>query len=380
MEAEREEFNQNNGNSLVGNHIYPSILNASTSNSLSEVTLAHPIIKSWLYWLGADLVSQWRTLPIENWSFATVFHEINPQLSSASSLLLTALAQSKVTNDSILDLLELKYQSIYQQQARYFTTTRILKWVIPLAATLANALTKSTQKCLEQLEINVDDLRTKLHQKQHIYFLVLSSAGTKSAFACLDSLSEQLHSLTQEYERQWQKSLFKSSASRHSFENLSAQISQWWELSRQQKADSALNSLRLTYKYQLEGQLYNAACQLLKELETQTQQHILYVTEVDLWLAQLQSWFVQQYPLDPVPTDFLKHYLSPRINAVEFLKAIEEWADCTTYNWVRLDEDELSDLKAEILRRLQPICWEFYTECFQINKRLSSNDITHLQK
>ena len=213
-------------------------------------------------------------------------------------------------------------------------TGGILKWVIPLAANLANVLTKSTQKCLEQLEVNVDNLRTKLHQKQHIYFLLLSSAGTKTAFACLDSLSEQLQSLVKEYEQQWQKFLYKSNANRYSFENLSTQISHWWEFSKQQKVDWALNSLRLTYKY----------------------------------------------PLDPVPADFLKQYLSPRINAIGLLEEIEKWIDCTRYEWVNLDSNELSRLRAEILMRIQPACWEFYSECFQVSKKLNSTDITNIQK
>lgn len=378
MSLQPKKNNQNHVCSLAEKNCMSTL--SSTSDANFDALVAHPIIKSWLYWLGADIVSQWRTLPIEDWSVSTIFHEVNPQLIGTNSLLLTALAQSKDNHGSILAAIDLEYQEIYLHQAKYFNTGGILKWVIPLAANLANVLTKSTQKCLEQLEVNVDNLRTKLHQKQHIYFLLLSSAGTKTAFACLDSLSEQLQSLVKEYEQQWQKFLYKSNANRYSFENLSTQISHWWEFSKQQKVDWALNSLRLTYKYQLEAQLYNVACQLLKELETHTQQHILWVSEVDLWLAQLQSWFVQQYPLDPVPADFLKQYLSPRINAIGLLEEIEKWIDCTRYEWVNLDSNELSRLRAEILMRIQPACWEFYNECFQVSKKLNSTDITNIQK
>jgi hypothetical protein len=159
---------------------------------------------------------------------------------------------------------------------------------------------------------------------------------------------------------------------------LSAQISQWWQFPKQQKADSALNSLRLTYKYQLSGQLYNAACQLLRELESQTQQQILMLADVDLCLADLQSWFTQQYPLAPVPSEFLKHYLSPRINPRQFLENIEQWVGTTKEQWVSLDNNELSRLRTEMILRLQPECLQFYTECFQVNKKLASSDFTNL--
>lgn len=379
MSSEQEGFNQNSVYSLIENNSSSLDLNIATNISSSD-TLTHPIIKTWLYWLGADLVSQWRTLPTEEWSLATIFQEVNPELTCANSLLLDGLTQSKTNSGSIVADLDTEYQNIYQQQLRYFTTGGILKWVIPVAADLANSLTKSLQKSLEQLQSNLEQLQIKVHQKLQIYFYLLKSAGTKTAFASTDSLSEKLQDLSKKYEWQWQDYLYKSNASKHSFENLSAQIFQWWQPDKQRRANSALNALLLTYKFQLQAQLCNAACQLLKELETQTQQHILIIAEVDLWLAQLQSWFMQQYPLDPVPTDFLKQYLSPRINAYQFLEEIEEWTGVTRDQWVNLDTNELSSLKSEILMRLQPVCWKFYIECFQVNKHLNISNSTSLEK
>ena len=379
MSSEQEGFNQNSVYSLVENNSSSLDLNTATNNSCSD-PLTHPIIKTWLYWLGADLVSQWRTLPIEEWSLATIFQEVNSELTCANSLLLESLTQSKTNSASIVTDLDTEYQNIYQQQLRYFTRGGILKWVIPLAADLANSLTKSLQKSLEQLQSNLEQLQIKVHQKLQIYFYLLKSAGTKTAFASTNSLSENLQDLSKKYEWQWQDYLYKSNASKHSFENLSAQIFQWWQPDKQRKANSALNALLLTYKFQLKAQLCNAACQLLKELETQTQQHILRLAEVDLWLSQMQTWFGQQCPLDPVPADFLKQYLSPRINAFQFLEEIEEWTGATRYQWVNLDTKELSRLKSEILMRLQPVCCQFYTECFQVHKHLNTSNSSNLSK
>lgn len=378
MSSERVDFNHNQVYSLVENNIVPQSLNTANNTNLSQFTVAEQTISAWVYWLAGDIVSQWRTLPIESWSLATVFDGLNPEISCAESLLLTALAQSKVDNGSFLIELDADYQEIYQQQFKYFTNTQVLKWLIPLTATLTDYLTKRTQNCLSQLSNNVDNLKTQVHQKLQIYFYLLRAAGTKTAFACSDCLSVQLQSLIKEYEWQWQECLYKSNASKHSFENLSAQISQWWQISKQQKADSMLNALLLTYKFQLEGQIYNAACQLLKELESQTQQHILMLADVDLCLADLQSWYWQQYPLEPLPTEFLKHYLSPRLNPRQFLEEIEQWAGVTKEQWASLENNELSQLRSEIILRLQPECLQFYTECFQINKKLISRDFTDL--
>lgn len=374
MSLEPNKFNQNNVYSLVEtNNSTPELSQATDVNS--EELVAHPMIKCWLYWLGADVVSRWRTLPIEQESLSTIFQELNPELSCANSPLLIALAQSKMEHGSIVTQLELEYKESHKQQFKYFTNSLVLKSLIPLTASLVDFLTKRTQKCLDQLEDNVDNLRATIHKKLHLYFYLLRAGGTKTAFASIDCLSQKLQDLAKKYEWQWQEYSYKSNASKHSFENLSAQITQWWQVSKQQKADSLLNALKLTYKFQLEGQLCLAAYQLLKELDTQIQEHILILSEVDLWQAQLQSWFVQQYPLDPVPADFLKQYLSPRINASQFLEEIEQWTGISRYQWVSLDQNELSCLKSEILLQLQPTCFEFYTECFQVNKKLSNNDL-----
>ncbi len=81
--------------------------------------------------------------------------------------------------------------------------------------------------------------------------------------------------------------------------------------------------------------------------------------------------------MSPVPGDFLKQYLSPRINALEFLKEIEQWLGSSRYEWVNLDEIDSLRLRQEILIRLQPVCWDFYTECFQVRKKLSSSDFSN---
>ena len=374
MPASPEEFSSERVCSLVESRQAGQTLNTVNAPSDLEFTIAPTTIKAWQHWLAAELVSQWRSGATEEWSLATIFQECNPKLTSSDSLLLDALAKSNTGNGSFIDDLNVEAQKLYQQQIKYFNKNGILRWLIPATANLANHLTKSISSYQSQLDMNLDNLRPAIHQKQQIYFYLLKSAGTKTAFVQLICLSEELQSLAKEYELHWQECLYKSNASQHSFENLSAQISHLLEFSKQQKADAALNALRLTYQYQLQGQLYNVASQLLKELETQLQQHILILTHVDLYLDNLQFWYAQQYPLSPVPGDFLKHYLSPRINALGFLKEIEQWLGSNRYEWVNLDEIDSLRLRQEILIRLQPICWNFYTECFQVQKKLSSSD------
>ena len=373
MPASPEEFSSERVCSLVESRQAGQTLNTVNAPSDLEFTIAPTTIKAWQHWLAAELVSQWRSNSTEEWPLATIFQELNPTLTRNNSPLLDALAKSNTGNSSFVDDLNVEAQKLYQQQIKYFNTNGILRWLIPATANLANHLTKSISCYQSQLDINLENLRSSIHQKLQIYFYLLKSAGTKTAFAQLICLSEELQFLAKEYELHWQECLYKSNASQHSFENLSAQISHLLEFSKQQKADAALNALRLTYQYQLQGQLYNVASQLLKELETQLQQHILILTHVDLYLDNLQFWYAQQYPLAPVPANFLKQYLSPRINALEFLKAIEQWTGSSFYEWTNLNEIDSLRLRQEILSGLQPICWNFYTECFQVQKKLSSS-------
>ena len=72
----------------------------TNSTSLSRLTISDETIKALIYWLAADLVSQWRTQPAERWDIATVFQSLDPQLklnssdfTLANSLLLNSLAR-----------------------------------------------------------------------------------------------------------------------------------------------------------------------------------------------------------------------------------------------------------------------------------------------
>jgi hypothetical protein len=80
----------------------------------------------------------------------------------------------------------------------------------------------------------------------------------------------------------------------------------------------------------------------------------------------------------PVPSEFLKHYLSPRINPRQLLEEIEQWAGIPKEEWINLDQNKSDQLKVEILDKLQPVCWQFYTECFQVSKKLISSELTNL--
>lgn len=355
-------------------------LNTSANSNALELTISSTTIDAWQYFLAAYLVSQWRCIPTEDWTLATIFQELNPSLTRNNSALLDALVKSNAGSGSFLDGFSTKFEEIELKQVKTFSNHEVLKWLVPATANLTSYLTKSISSYQKQLEINLENLRPLLHQKLHIYFYILKSAGTKTAFMRLNILSEKLHSLAKKYEWQWQECLYKSNASQQSFENLSAQLSRLWEFSKQQKAESALHALHLTYQYQLSGQLYNVATGLIRELETQVQQHILILTEIDLYLNQLQSKYAQQYPLSPLKADFLKHYLFPRINAVEFLEKIEQWIGRSFYEWVNLDEIESLRLKQEILIRLQPVCWDFYNECSLVEPKLNSSDFNDLER
>lgn len=182
MLPQSEKDDRHNLDSIVEYHT--STRNINTTIALRSDISTHPIVKPWLYWLAADVISQWRSLPIEEESFATIFQEVNPKINSDSSPLLSALTISKENQNSIASI-DLKYKEICQRN----NTTNILKRIISLAEALGSSLTAYTDKCLKQLEANAESIRVNLHQKQQAYFFVLRTAGTKTASACLNSLT-----------------------------------------------------------------------------------------------------------------------------------------------------------------------------------------------
>lgn len=238
-------------------------------------------------------------------------------------------------------------------------------------------MSESTQECLRQLKINFELVETKAHEDLQVHFYFLRSYGTDTAINSLIDLIQELELLIKNYESQCQEyeNLIKSS--RQSFENLSSQLSRWWQFDKKQKATSTLNALFLSYKLQLELQLFAAGCQVLKKLKFQVEEYTNSVSTIDRWLSELQEWFNLQYPLEPVNPTLLKD-LSYRIDPIKLKKEIEDWAELPLYEWNSLDEIRTTHLKEQILIRLQQVCWSHYNEALFVKEKLSNSNFLKL--
>ncbi len=132
MPAAPEEFSSERVYSLVENQSNSKNLQTVSNTTPEDFTVAPTTIKAWQHWLAAELVSQWRSLPTEEWPLATIFQELNPTLTRNNSLLLDALAKSNTGNGSFVDDLNIEAQKLYQQQIKYFNKNVILQGSISI--------------------------------------------------------------------------------------------------------------------------------------------------------------------------------------------------------------------------------------------------------
>lgn len=364
----------------TGENVSLDSLNTTNNTSYSPLTISDEIIKARIYWLAADLVSHWRTQPSERWDIATVFQELDPQLkadssdfSFTSSSLLNSLASSPTSYVSWLAEFTQSYQNNFDECFNSISNDGVIKRLIPATVELTKLMIESTQKCSLQLEVNFELVATKAHQNIEVLFCILKDSGTSVALDYLVSLIHDLEKVIKDYVAQCQEYDYLIQSSKQSFRNLSSHLSQWWQPGKRVKADSALNALFLSHKLQIESQLYNAACQILRMMKEKIEQYVNVLSTADRWLSELQGWFNLQYPLEPVNPDFLKD-LSDRIDLIVFKSQIESWADLSLYEWNSLDETRTMHLKEQILIRLQQVCWQHYTESLLIKEKLSNSN------
>jgi len=379
MKLEQNYYNHFQDDSSQ-NNVSLEKTSTTDSTSFSPLTISDETIKALIYWLAADLVSQWRTQPAERWDIATVFQELDPQLKPdspdfilANSLLLNSLARSQTSYASFLADLAQSYQNNFQDRFNDISNKGVIKRLIPATADLTKFLIESAQKCEQQLEANFELVATKAHQNIEILFCILKDAGTDVAIDYLVSLVQEIENLIKDYEVRSLEYDYLIQSSKQSFRNLSSQLSQWWQPDKKGKADSALNALFLDYKLQIESQLYNVARQVLRVIKEKIEQYVNSLSTVDRWLSELQGYFSLQYPLEPVNPSLLRD-LSERIDPIMFKSQIESWAELPLYEWNTLDETRTMHLKAQILIRVQHVCWSYYTEVLLIKSKLSNSN------
>lgn len=367
-----------NESSTNNNHLE----NLTITNSSSSLAIAPETIEAWVYWLAADVVGRWRSLPVEKCDLATIFAEVNPQLienspgfTSTSSLLLISLVSKLSYNvhTSLLVEIEKKYQEKIKEQFNYLNDSQIVEKLILAIADITKLLVDLSQEFSQQLKINFDTVTTKAYQNLQIYFYHLKDFGTDTAIDDLTCLILEIEKLIKNYESRYQEYELLAESSQYSFIKLSSELSQWWVYKKKEKATLVLNALFLSYKLRMESKVYKASYEILIKLKEDVETHIITVATIDRWLSDLQAWFLLAYPLEPASPNLLKD-LSNRIDSVKFQQQIEHNVNVSLYEWSSLDENRVKFLKENILSQLQAVCLNHYKQSLLITEKLSNSN------
>lgn len=292
---EIQNYNQN-GNSSDQSSTNLLKINKIEETGLSPNSISEEIIKARIYWLAADLVSQWRSLPAERWDLETIFQELNPELKESSanftlthSLLINCLAYSQNSYRSLL----VEIEESYSQQFGYLKNQDKVKLLIPATVDITKFLNTSIEECTKQLQNNFESVTTNAYQKLEMHFYYLRDFGTDSVIDCTVLLMQELELLIKKYESDCQIYEDLIDSSKQSFNNLSFQLLEKFKwlmqiFSKKPTVDEVFYALFMSYKLQFELKLFSAGYQLLKMLKERVDKYIDSVSTIDRWLSELQ--------------------------------------------------------------------------------------------
>ncbi len=346
-------------------------------------------LESWTCWLAAEMIAQWRELPVENLSVAAITDELG--LTSAESIapLLTALCRT--ATDTLSEELSLRVQALHErlQQKKLQPYSRqrewweeevagLAKWFTQLTPTsLPSQFPVATCGCLAQLHSNTLVLRTLNRTKLRKRLARLWQAGPQSVLKKLRSLSEVLQNVQTNYETQRQDCLRRESSAWQAYYTLSVKLAarNWLLSGRNTDWEAALRALAVAYKFKLEAEVYTQASQLVGELVQQRRAYTAQVAQTDAMLASLQGWFTERCGTKPIFIPLLRDYLAERVNPVQMRRELEGWAGHSLNQWGISESVQIDALREQLLSRLRPLSLEIYTECCQSALTLTSLDL-----
>lgn len=356
---------------------------SSSYSQLSELHLA-PIplppseLESWVYWLAAEVIGQWRNLPVESFSVEVIIEQLGLTTAENATSLLTALDKGD-TNIPLSKELALRIQALqvqYQQKLEHshsgawleLEATKLSKWFsqvpsLPLTSSESKA---EPDGCLTQLQSNAIALRSQVLHTLQESLVQLGQAGPRAALKWLKSLTGALQVIRNNYEAQRQECLQRESSAWQAYSNLSAKPGKRkWVLfgPRMVNREAALRALGVAYHSRLEAEIYTLASQLVGELAQQTNVYATAIAQTDALLMNLQDWFTERCPSKLASTPLLRDYLVERVNLLKLLRELEHWTDCSLEQWGALESTQSEALREQILARIQPLCLEMYVEC-----------------
>lgn len=337
-------------------------------------------METWACWLAAETIAQWREMPVENLSVAAIVTELELTSSESIPPLLTALCRT-ATDLSLSEELSLRVQVLHKRlqqkklQSRFHRTHEwweeefagLGQWFTQLTPTssLPSPSPAAISGCLAQLHANSLVLRTQSRTKLRECLAGVWQAGPQSVLKQLASLSQSLQNVQASYETQRQDCLHRESSAWEAYYTLSIKLSErnWLLSSRNKDWEATLSALALAYKFKLEVEAYTLASQLVGDLVQQTQAYITQVAQTDVMLTNLQSWFMERCMIKPIFIPLLRDYLAERVQPVQLRSELEGWVGHSLNQWGTYKLTQVEVLRQEILRRIQPIAREIYTEC-----------------
>lgn len=336
-------------------------------------------LENWSYCLAAQIVAQWRDLPVENCSVATIVNELGLSGAENKAPLLTALDNTATGIPLSLQVVERVQTLSEQPRQQKLTPHQRQQWLEQEAAGLAEWFTQPlyapsgpsqslalASSCLAQLQSNALAVRSKVLEQLQGYFVRLQQAGPRALLTWLASLSEALDGIRADYEAQRHDHLRRENSAWRAYYNLSALVEKpKWKLSSQGRPDweAALRALATAYDFKLGAEIYTQAAQIVGLLTQQTRMYAASVAQVDAMLARLQGWSAERGSVEPLFVPLLKDTLTERLNPRQIRSELESWVGCSLDQWAALESAQIAGLCEQILARTRPICLEVYAEC-----------------
>jgi hypothetical protein len=336
---------------------------------LSHLRFVHvplPIAKleSWSYYLAAQLVAQWRELPLTKHS-VDVVRELGLSNAESRDSFFTALNGTTLSTP-LTTQLTVRIESLKQPRQQQRVSEQRL-WLERETTQLAQWFTSPTEEnsCSAQLQFNVIALRTKILGQLQGYFDQMQLVGSRSLLMWLNSLSESFDGIRANYEAQRQDSLRRESSAWRAYYNLNPQIEGNWRLFDRDRLDwqAILSALTTAYNFKLKAEIYTQAAQLVGELAQKTRLYANSVQDIDALFARMQNYFSDRGAVESLFLPLLKNFLAERVNIMQLRAEIENWAGCQCDRWHTLESSHTTALREQILLRIRPLCLEVYAEC-----------------
>ena len=365
---------------------YPQLLQLRFMN----ITLPDSRLENWSYWLAAEVVGQWRDLPVEDDFLAAIVNELRLSSAESRTSLLDALDQTATDTPLTLQL-TMRFQSLRERQRQQkLAPSHWQKWLEQEVAGLAEWFNQLSpvdsglsqfpteeSGCLAQLQSNLLALRSKVQQQLQDCFVQLQRSGSRTFLRCLGSLGEALDSIRADYEAQRQDHLRRESSAWRAYYTLSAPLEERkWRWFSQGRLDweAVLRALATAYDFKLRAEMYTQVAQLVGELAQQTRLYAALIMREDAMLASLQDWFTERGSVEPLFVPLLKHSLAEQVNPAQLRSELESCVSRTFDQWDALESTQSATLCEQILARTRPLCLEVYAECCRCLLNLDLRD------